>query len=261
MSALTFATILYPPPGSPILLQAGAIALLALHVGGGIAGVASGFTALLAPKGRAMHRLAGRVFLVSMLTMGAVAACVAPFMATQQWSNTIGGIVACYFVLTGWAAVRRPAGRLGWPEAVAAVVPLSVLAVVILGFATGTVGQDGTPAPAPYVMGGLAALALASDLSVIWRKGVAGGQRLARHLWRLCAALLIATGSAIAQPRVVPPQLGDSPVALLPIAVILGVMIYWLVRLSLTRRELPKRLAGAQRRAHADNPHASANPA
>ena len=236
MAAPTIATILYPPAGSPVWLQAAAIAVLALHVGGGTVGVASGFTALFAPKGGRIHRLAGRVFLVSMLTMGGVAAGVAPFMATQQWSNTIGGVVACYFVLTGWLAVRRPAGRLGWPERAAVVVPLGVLALIVLGFVMGTNGKDGTPAPAPYVMGTLVTLALASDLSVIWRRGLAGGRRLARHLWRLGAALLIATGSAIAQPRLVPPQLGDSPLALVPILAILGMMTYWLVRLGLQGR-------------------------
>jgi uncharacterized membrane protein len=236
MSGSSIATILYPPPGSPVVLQAAAIAVLALHVGGGIAGILSGFTALLATKGRPIHRLAGRVFLVSMLTMGAVAACVAPFMASEQWSNTIAGVVTCYFVLTGWAAARRPPGRLGRLETAAVVVPFAVLLLIVLGFVTGATGRSGAPAIAPYLMGSLAALALASDLRVIWRRGVTGGQRLARHLWRLCAALLIATGSALAQPRLVPPQLSDTPFALLPIVLILGVMIFWLLRLLLARQ-------------------------
>ena len=241
MAAPPIAMILYPPPGSPWLLQAGAIALVTLHAGGGVVGVLSGFAALYSRKGGRLHRLAGKVFLAAMLTTGVVAACVAPFMTSQQWSNTIGGIVVCYFVLTGWAAARRPAGRIGWPETAAVVVPLGVLAVIVLGFALGMNGRDGAPAIAPYVMGTLVTFAAASDLSVIWRRGVAGGQRLARHLWRLSAALLIATGSALAQPRIVPPQLGASPLALLPVAAILGMMAYWLIRLAITGRRRPRR--------------------
>jgi hypothetical protein len=233
---VALAMILYPPPGSPFVLQAGATLLLAAHIGGGSIGVLSGFAALFAPKGGRIHRLAGKVFLVSMLTMAGVAACVAPFMASQQWSNTIGGVVTGYFVLTGWAAARRPSGRLGWPEAAAVVAPLGVLGVIGLGFALGTNGKDGAPAPAPYVMGGLTLLAAQSDLRVIWRRGLVGGQRLARHLWRLCAALLIATGSALAQPRIVPPALQTSPLLLLPILAILGMMTYWLARLARSGR-------------------------
>jgi len=229
--------ILYPPPGSPFVLQAGATLLLAAHIGGGSVGVLSGFTALFARKGSRVHRLAGKVFLAAMLTMSGVAACVAPFMASQQWSNTIAGCFTFYLVLSGVMAGRRESAQLAWPAAALVVVPLGALALIALGIAQGTIGKDGAPATAPYIMGALVTLAAIGDVRVIWRRRLANAQRLAPRLWRLCAGLLIATGSALAQPRIVPQPLQGSPLLLLPILAVFGMMTYWLVRLARSRGE------------------------
>lgn len=128
------------------------------------------------------------------------------------------------------------------------VVPVGVLGLIVLGFALGTNGADGTPAPAPYLMGALATLAAVGDVRAAWLSGLSGAQRLARHLWRLCAALLIATGSALTQPRIAPAALRESPLALLPILAILAMMTFWLVRLA---------SAGGRRRLLATSPVAA----
>ena len=250
MAPLTIAAILFPPPGSPWLLQAAAMLALALHVGGGLVGILSGFVALFARKGGPTHRLAGQVFVLSMLTMSGVAAAVAPLFAPPQWSNLIAGAFTFYLVSTGWAAGRSATGRLG-PLATAAIAaPLGVAGLCVLGVLTGQAGAAvGDPPPAPYVVGGLASLAAATELSVIWRGGLEDGQRLARHLWRMSAGLLIATGSALAQPRIVPAALQGSPPLFLPIFAILGVMLYWLARLAVSRAGGDSRrrsLTGAQ---------------
>src|SRR5205807_6968312 len=46
------------------------IAALALHIGGGSAGILSGYAAVFARKGARLHRIFGTVFFVAMLATG-----------------------------------------------------------------------------------------------------------------------------------------------------------------------------------------------
>ena len=66
--------ILHVAAGSPWWLFAAANLILFLHIAGGTLGIISGAVALLSRKGGRMHRLAGKVFLVSMLTMATIGA-------------------------------------------------------------------------------------------------------------------------------------------------------------------------------------------
>src|SRR5262249_60362544 len=61
-------------PNAPLLIRAAADAVLWTHIGGGSAGIASGFVAVLARKGGWWHRKAGTVFFGSMLLMAGVGA-------------------------------------------------------------------------------------------------------------------------------------------------------------------------------------------
>jgi hypothetical protein len=100
-----------------------------------------------------------------------------------------------------------------------------------------------------FILAGLATIMAGSDLSVILRGGLAGGQRLARHLWRMCVGLLVALGSALAQPRLthlIPPAWRHLPILLLPVAAVVVMMIYWLVRLAFAGRRPPAARASLQ---------------
>jgi hypothetical protein len=77
-------------------------------------------------------------------------------------------------------------------------------------------------------------LAAFADLSVIWRGGLKGAERIARHLWRMCFGLFIAVGSFAAQGSGVLPPAVRAPVLIASIVVVLAVMIFWLVRVLLT---------------------------
>ena len=236
---MILATILHLAPGSPRVLRAGAALLLGLHIGGGLVAIASGGAALVLAKGGRGHRLAGNAFFVSMLFMAGIGAAVSPLI--HQPGNAFGGLLALYLVVTGWMAVRRAPDTVGRFEIGAIVAALAVtagmvaFAVAALNSPTGSI--DGVPAAAPLIMATVAALAAGSDLSVILRRGLHGAQRLARHLWRLCAGLLIASGSLfIGQPKVFPPALRGSPVMFLPELFVAGMMVYWLIRLVLGNR-------------------------
>ena len=69
-----------------------------------------------------------------------------------------------------------------------------------------------------------------------WRGGIFGTQRLARHLWRTCFALFIATASIfLARPQLFPALLTKTHVLFLLGILPLLLMVFWLVRASFTK--------------------------
>ena len=233
--------ILHLPPGSPPLLRDAATLALFLHIGGASVGLVSGAAAMVFRKGERAHRWDGNVFFVSMLTMAAVGACVAPFLPVPQWSSTGAGIFTLYLVATGWATVKRQEGVVGVFEVGAAFAALGA-AAAFAGLAwVGAHSPDGTVGGVPYqpalIFGAVAALAAACDLRVILRGGISGARRIARHLWRMGLALFIASASFfLGQPKVFPAPLRGSPILFALALAPLVLMIFWLLRVRFTKR-------------------------
>jgi hypothetical protein len=235
--------ILYVPPTAPALVRDAAAAILALHIGGGALAVASGFTALATRKGGVVHRRAGDVFVIAMLVMGGIGAAASPFLPVPQPGNVMAGAFACYMVATGYLAVRRQQPGLGRLQIAAMSIPLiiAVSSPVIGVIAWRSPGHElaGVPFIAQFAFAALAGAMLAGDVRVLFAGGLSQGRRLARHLWRMSFGLLLATGSALGQPRVIdliPAPIRTAPVVLAPIALIVGLMIFWLVRTRLQDR-------------------------
>src|SRR5438309_1203628 len=85
--------------------------ILIFHISGGVLGMLAGTAAMLFRKGSDRHRLAGDVFVISMLCMGTAGAYLA-FMK-HQTGNVLGGMLTIYMVTTAWAAGRGRVGALG----------------------------------------------------------------------------------------------------------------------------------------------------
>jgi hypothetical protein len=67
-------------------------------------------------------------------------------------------------------------------------------------------------------------------------RGVHGSRRLARHVWRMCFAMFIATASFfLGQAKVIPKPLRIMPLLWIPVLVVLAMMLYWLVGLRLRK--------------------------
>ena len=117
--------IVHVDPGSPWWIQGAAASVLTLHIGGGVVGLASGTVAAVAPKGGRVHRTAGNVFFVAMLTMAAMASVASPFMSSvPQQANLVGGVFTFYLVATARMTVRRPEGS--WAASRFGSCPLSL---------------------------------------------------------------------------------------------------------------------------------------
>src|SRR5882762_7278147 len=170
--------------------------ILIIHICGGIVGVLSGSTALLVRKGSPLHRNAGVAFVISMMTMAAAGAYVA--LTKSQPPNVIAGAFTFYLVATAWLTVTRKEKETGGLEWGLVLLGLAAgTSSLILGWqaAHSTTGVETGDSVLLYIFGSVALLSAAGDIRMLIRGGVAGAQRLVRHLWRMGIALFIAAGS------------------------------------------------------------------
>jgi hypothetical protein len=244
--------ILQVSPDAPAIVRVAAASLLYLHIGGAAVGLVSGAAAMVARKGGRLHRWAGNVFFVGMLTMAGVGGAVAPFLPAEQVPNTIAGVFTFYLVATAWATVRRKPGETGRFEIGAF---LAILSVAVAGFSLAWLNAhsahpyQGPQAYALLVFAGVGTIAAVSDLNMILRGGLSGASRLARHLWRMSVALLVAAGSFAGQPKAIPDFLKGSPLLFLPMLAVLIAMIYYLIRVQFPRRAKAPATTNGQPRA------------
>lgn len=209
-------------------------AILFAHIAGGIVAILAGAVAVAARKGGPVHKPAGTLFLGSMLVLGVSASVLEPFR-TPEPGSPIVGLFVCYFVLTSWVTARRHDGVTGRFELGAFLVALGIGAATLwsglTGGSTTPVGQGPV-----FVIAGLCLLAGLLDLNAVLRKTLTPAQRISRHLWRMCFAFFIATGSFfLGQQDVMPAAVRGSPVLFVLAFAPLAVMIFWLVRIRFAR--------------------------
>ncbi len=214
-------------PEAPAILHALAAILLFLHIAGASVALVAGAVALIVRKGDQVHRAAGKVFVVSMVIMLAVAAGTSPFLPDPQPGQVYGSIFVIYLVATAWMTVKRPEGQVGRFELAAFIL------TVLLALA-GVIGALSGDEPA-WAFALAASLAAVGDLRVLRRGGVSGPSRIARHLWRMCAALFVATGSFFLGQADEIPAVLRGPHLMIPAFAPLVLMLFWLVRIRIGR--------------------------
>lgn len=234
MAAPAIAETLKPAPDAPVWMHWGAALLLWLHIGGGTLGLLSGTVAVLSPKGRPVHRAAGKVFFVSMFIAYAVGAGVAPFLETGQRPNFVAGILALYLLVTAWLAAKRRDPVVGFIEYGGLAIALSVVAAgayfMMQGMRDPSGTVDGSPPQAfvLFIVTGL--LAAGGELHVVLRRTITGVSRISRHLWRMCMSLFIASGSFfLGQQQILPEAVRGSLWQFGPVIFPLAAAVLWLV--------------------------------
>ena len=170
---------------------------------------------------------------MAMVVAYAIGAGVAPFLDTGQRPNFIAGIMALYLLISGALAARRRDTKAGAPEVIGLIIALSITAAGVIlmqmGSASPSGTVDGSPPQAFFLFTIAGAFAAAGELHVLVRRQLSNVSRIARHLWRMCFSLFIASGSFfLGQQQVFPEALQDSvllyAIALSP----LPVMLFWL---------------------------------
>jgi uncharacterized membrane protein len=211
-------------PYSPVLL---------VHICAGTLGLLSGTTAMFFRKGSPRHVLAGRVFVVSMLTMAVLAVYLA--ITRHQPNNIGGGILTFYLIGTAWLTARRRDGETSRFDWVLFLIPLALGVFTWMNgiqvVRSGASSQDGVPVGMSFFMGSVMLLAAAGDVRMLLRHGLFGAQRIARHLWRMCFALFIAAASIfLARQQIFPAILRKTGTLVLLSFLPLLLMIFWLIR-------------------------------
>ncbi len=207
--------------------------MLALHICAGTLGCLSGAVAVSFRKGSQRHRAAGNIFVISMLSLAASGVYLA-FMKSQP-GNVLGGTLTFYLVATAWTVARRRDGETDLFDWGALLVALALAAVTVtfgLEAANSPTGLKYEYPPGPYFfLGTVALLAAAGDIRMLVRGGIAGTQRIARHLWRMCFAWFIASASIfLARAHIFPALMRKTGVLFLLSFLPLMLMIFWLVR-------------------------------
>jgi hypothetical protein len=243
-------TMGYP---STLYLQEGAMSyspILIVHICGGSLGLLSGTAAMTFRKGSPRHVLAGKVFVASMLTMGAFAVYLA--ITRHQPNNIGGGILTCYLIGTAWLTARRRDGETSRFDWVVLLIPLAFGILTWMNgikvVRSGASSQDGVPVGMSFFMGSVMLLAAAGDVRMLVRGGVLGAKRIARHLWRMCFGLFIASGSfflgpsnrplrllsAVGVGQHLPQALFSTGLYLILTILPLILLIFWVVRVRFT---------------------------
>ena len=209
--------------------------LLWVHIAAGIASVLIGAIAIAARKGGRLHTSTGTWFAVAMIVLAITASILEPFRKTEPGSPLVG-LIVCYFVATSWVTARRRDGSTGKFEIAACVAALLTAALVAWDGFTGAMSPTPVGRGPVFAMAGLLLLAGLLDLNAILRKKLTAAQRISRHLWRMCFAFFIATGSFfIGQQDVMPEAVRGSPVLIVLGFAPFAVMALWLVRLRLKK--------------------------
>jgi uncharacterized membrane protein len=233
---------------------------LAIHIIAGSLGIIFGFVALYAAKGAKLHRKSGMLFVYTLTTMALMGATMAAVWGRDPASNIPVGLLTAYLVITGLTAVRPPSSGMRQLDL---GLMLVALAVGLEFFTSGLVAVEspghmlsGNPVPF-FIFGSIALLASVGDIRLIRSGGsraVRGAPRLARHLWRMCTALLIAAFSFfLGQAKVIPKPIRIPSLLVIPPLVVLVAMLYWLWRVRIRRnlRGIASRSTAVAARAHA----------
>jgi hypothetical protein len=212
---------------------------LLVHVGAGTVGLVTGFVAVLAAKGGSLHRKTGSIFVYAMMTMGLVASAIALYEG--RFSLAIGGPFTAYLVFTAMTTVRPLDGETR-TLAIALMLLAFTLAFVDIGVGVVALGRsmmmvDGVPAPMVVFIGSVALAAAVGDMRLIRAGRIQGAKRIARHLWRMCFGLFVASGSFfLGQMRFLPSALRIPWLLSIPALAPLALLLYWMWRVRIRGR-------------------------
>jgi uncharacterized membrane protein len=213
--------------------------LLLLHISGATVGLLAGAMAMILRKGSTWHAAAGNVFFVAMLTMTTSAAYLAAFIRPNHL-NLVAALLTLYLVATGWRTARHRDGGTGVFDRVAFghVLMVSVTALTF-GFrqAIGPKRPEDMPTVMYFVFGTVALFFAVSDVRMLRRGAAVGAERIARHLWRMCLALLLVTASFYpGQAKLFSKSFRATSLPYIPHILLIGAMAFWMVRIGRRKR-------------------------
>lgn len=219
--------------------------MLAIHIAGGLVALLAGFSALFARKGSPFHRAAGYLFVGGMIVMALGAAAVAA--AKGQKGNLLVAVFVVYLVGTAVTTFLPASPGIARLNTAMRIVALPLAAAFIVGgvarLTIATESQGGVPARSIAVASFLNATVMIlgwwGDVRVSRRGVPRGPARVRRHLWRMCYATFVASGSFfLGQADSLPEPLRVQPVLTTLAFLPLLLMFFYLWRYRDRRRHV-----------------------
>jgi hypothetical protein len=210
---------------------------LVSHFGSALIALAAGTVALAVAKGGRLHKQSGIVFTIAMMIAGFLASVISAY----EGKSVFGGLFVVYLLFTALTTVKQ----LSWSGR-RLDIALMLFAFLFAGLSyfdgfntwklPGHI-RAGVPAGMLFFLATVSLLAGLGDFRMLREGGLRGARRIARHLWRMCFGLFIATGSFFfGQAKFIP-----KPIRIGPLLAALGVaplviLLYWMWRVRLRRR-------------------------
>jgi uncharacterized membrane protein len=214
--------------------------VLAIHFVAGLVSIVAGTVALSVTKGQRLHKRSGLAFTWGMVVLGVTAIGIGAY--EESPGQVVGGFLAAYLVFSAMTTVKPLPATGKRTDAALMVLAFAVAAAMLYSgvneWLDPTVVVVGRPRVGPPLIGGtVLLLAAVGDLRAIRAEGLTGSRRLARHLWRMCFGLFIATGSFfLGQMKFIP-----EPARILPLLLALAfapipLLLYWMWRVGVRGR-------------------------
>jgi hypothetical protein len=203
-----------------------------VHIAAGSIAILAGFIALFAKKGGVLHRRAGDVFVLAMVTLTGTAWYAASYVHPNR-GNVVAAMVTLYLVATAFLTVKRDvAVARGWYVALMLLGIAAAARAAWLGLLAVREGAvDHFPAGVFFAFGFIALAAVLLDGRLLVAGRIDATQRLVRHLWRMGTGMWIATASLfLGQAKFFPHAIRASGVLAVPVLVVAGVTLFELVR-------------------------------
>ena len=214
-----------------------------IHIFAGLLSITAGFFALAARKGGPLHRRSGTVFVYAMAAMTIAGGTIAAmhFEMLYQKLNVIGATLTFYLVTSAVLTVKKDVWQRRRIEAAGMALALTL---GVFCFAFGVEGALrpkgsflGFPALPAFIFGTVALLAGLGDARIVMGRVLDRPHRIARHLWRMCFGMFVATGSFfLGQMKVFPEALRIVPLLAIPVLLVLALMFFWWARVLMTKR-------------------------
>ena len=204
--------------------------ILALHILAGGIGLLSGVVALVVKKGAPAHVRYGLVFWYTMLAMAFSGIGIS--ILIENWVLLLTGLMTIYMLFTGRNALTRPSGKINFQ--VKLWTGFNLLCLVAAATVGASIVGGGDPTGGRFLALAADSLLFAIlDWRLIVRGEAVGKDRIVDHLWRIIAALLFGCFALfLFNPQAFPDWFIDMRLNLVPITIIFGVLIYWVVSLK-----------------------------
>jgi hypothetical protein len=208
------------------------------HASAGVLGIITGIIAIFTLKGGRTHIVAGRIFVASIVISAVSAAWLA--VRSEEFGFIGAGMLVVYFMLTAWMTVKRRENEAGWFEIGAFLAASAGAGLMYFAWLEARQSPELFNGLPILIFAIVAALCALGDLSVVLRQGLAGKQRIMRHLWRMHLGFFAAVGSFFpGQLDMFPAWIQNvRPIILLfiPAFSVVGFMLIWLAYVIFSTR-------------------------